>query len=166
MNEAKLLSTRLQQTFTKAEKYGPNLGEGSFHGPSLIEALEGINTEMAKRHPIQGRHSVWEITNHCRFWMEEFSNVLYGHDRRVIHNVEDWPPQGTTEDEWKKDLQRLEEAYNELRQEIEKTSENKLDALTQSNFHEQTFTYTIRKMLYGAIDHNIYHAGQISFLKK
>ncbi|TFH14206.1 DinB family protein [Candidatus Bathyarchaeota archaeon] len=166
MKEEKLLSTRLQQTFTKSEKYGPNLGEGSFHGPSLMEALEGIDAEMGRKYPIPGRHSVWEIANHCTFWMDEYSNVLQGHDKKAIHTIEDWPPQGTTDNDWKKDLQRLEESYHKLKHEIEKTDESQLDKTIQSIFHEKTFTYTVRKMLYGAIDHNLYHAGQISILKQ
>ena len=37
---------------------------GSWHGPSVREALDGVTAEDAWRHPIAGAHSIWELVLH------------------------------------------------------------------------------------------------------
>lgn len=49
MKEVELFATRLQQTFIKPESYGPTLAESSFHGPSVMEALEYVEFVEASR---------------------------------------------------------------------------------------------------------------------
>ena len=102
MNEIETLSNRLTQTFIKSKKFGPTISEGTFHGPSLMDSLAGINFNEAKRRVIQGRHSIWEIVNHCSYWMEEFTSSLEGIPIKDVYEYEDWPATGSNRNEWEK----------------------------------------------------------------
>ena len=165
MDEVTLLATRLEQTFVKAEEYGSTLKEGAFHGPSLTETLEGVTFGEAHRRVIPGRHTIWEIVNHCTFWMKEFANALKGSPILDVDQFEDWPVHGSTEGDWAADVEELVASYNVLRNRLLEVEEGQLDTVVESFFHGKVFRFTLRKMLYGAIDHNLYHAGQISLLK-
>ena len=61
--------------------------------------------------------------------------------------------------------EELVASYNVLRNRLLEVEEGQLDTIVESFFHGKVFRFTLRKMLYGAIDHNLYHAGQISLLK-
>jgi hypothetical protein len=36
----------------------------AWHGPSVLEALTGVNAKMAAAKPIPTAHSIWEIVEH------------------------------------------------------------------------------------------------------
>lgn len=141
------------------------LAEGPFHGPSLLEALDGVGFNDASRRGVPGRHSIWEIVNHCSFWMREAAKATHGRPIKDVFQYEDWPGHGSTGDEWKRDVEGLVEAYRVLNESISGLSAESLDNVVDGYFHDTLFKFTLRKMLYGVIDHNLYHAGQISLLK-
>ncbi|PYQ46578.1 MAG: hypothetical protein DMF78_26090 [Acidobacteria bacterium] len=33
----------------------------AWHGPSVLEALDGVTAEGASAHPLTGAHSIWEL---------------------------------------------------------------------------------------------------------
>lgn len=165
MEEKTFIASRLRQTFKEAETYGPTVEEGSFHGPSLKEALRGVDYQAARLHTLEGRHSIWEIVNHCRFWMEAAAGTVYGDALPSVDGVEDWPGAGLSASDWERDLGRLDGSFEELREAVLGTGPGRLDELTGGDFHGRFFEFTFRKMLHGVYDHNVYHAGQVSLLK-
>lgn len=36
----------------------------AWHGPSVLEILEGVTAAQAAAHPIAGAHSIWELVLH------------------------------------------------------------------------------------------------------
>jgi hypothetical protein len=56
--------------------------------------------------------------------------------------------------------------YEKLQATIAGFDSKNLDATVGSQFGENFFEFTNRKMLHGIADHNIYHAGQVSILKR
>ncbi len=165
LNEVELLAVRLQQTFTRAEGYGLTLSEGAFHGPSLLEALDGVGFNEALRRVIPERHNIWEIVNHCAFWMQEAAKAAHGSLIKDVFQSEDWPSHGSTGEDWLRDKDTLIGAYRGLLEAISGLDVKRLDIVIDGYFHDTLFKFTLRKMLYGVIDHNLYHAGQISILK-
>ena len=166
MDDLELISSRLGQTFLKAERYGPSVSEGSWHGPSLMESLDGVDHAVAGSRPIRGRHSIWEIVVHCAYWMEEVARALLVGKMVSVEEVGDWPDTGVTPGEWERDLARLWAAHGELAGAIGALDEGDLERTLGSHFGGNYFEFTYRKMLHGVSDHNVYHAGQISILKK
>lgn len=151
MNEIELIIHQLKTTFDGR----------AFHGPSFMDTLKGVDAEEARRRPIEGRHTIWEIVNHCRFWMEAVIGSLRGEEMpRVETEAHDWPAMGETETEWAN-----------AREELRKTLEGLVDAV--SGFDESRMddtvpgrSYKYRKMIHGISDHNVYHAGQIAVFRK
>ena len=90
MKEHQLVINRLTQTFEDT-KFGPSMAEGAWHGPSLIEALEGVDVPQANARTIEGRHTIWEIVKHCTFWMKTVIGTLQGKKMSEIKPTENWP---------------------------------------------------------------------------
>src|SRR2546428_11291135 len=55
-------TTRLADQLRRAFK-----GE-AWHGPSVLEILDGIDARRAATHPIAVVHSIWEIVVHMAVW--------------------------------------------------------------------------------------------------
>jgi uncharacterized damage-inducible protein DinB len=36
----------------------------AWHGPSVMEAIDGVTADVARAHPIAGAHSIWELVLH------------------------------------------------------------------------------------------------------
>ncbi|MBA7622335.1 hypothetical protein ES703_29711 [subsurface metagenome] len=159
------ISYRLKQSYAKVEAHGPTLEGGAWHGPSLMESLKGVDVGQATVRPIEGRHTIWEIVNHCTYWMESVDKALHGEVMESIPETEDWVGMGETADDWKRDLERMDQTYEKLQETIE-GFEGDLDAMVGAQFGENFFQFSHRKMLHGVADHNIYHAGQVSILKR
>lgn len=166
MNELELVLARFRQSFEKGSDYGPSVSEGSWHGPTLMESLEGVDHTQATARPIKGRHTIWELVNHCAYWMNAVTSSLRGMGMVSVGGAEDWPGSGETTEEWAIDIARLREAHWELIKAIEALGECDMEKRLGSHFGARYFEFTYRKMLHGISDHNLYHAGQVSLLKK
>jgi hypothetical protein len=64
---------------------------GAWHGPSVLEALEGVTPEAAHAHPIAGAHSIWELVLHLGGTYGLVLRRLEG-DGAPLTAAEDWPP--------------------------------------------------------------------------
>lgn len=166
MSECTTISSRLKQSYAKVDTHGATLEGGAWHGPSLMEALKGVDVGKAVARPIEGRHTIWEIVNHCAYWMESVDKALHGEVMESIPKTEDWVGMGETAEDWTRDLERLDQVYGKLQSTIAGFDAGNLDGKVGTQFGENFFEFTNRKMLHGVADHNIYHAGQVSILKR
>jgi len=166
MRELDLIHGRFNQTFKLEHAFGNSATHRAWHGPSLMRALEGVDAEQAKAEPLGGRHTIWEIVNHCAYWMEEVDRALRGDNIFDVEAIEDWPEAGGSPEEWRADLGKLVEAFEALERRIYGLKPEDLERKLGATFGETYFGFTFRKMLHGISDHNVYHAGQVSLLKR
>ncbi|MCX6591327.1 MAG: DinB family protein [Acidobacteria bacterium] len=127
---------------------------GAWHGPALMELLSGVTAEQALLKPIAGAHSIGEITLHAAIWMELAKQAIDGHAIPPFGSFHDWiEPEST----WESAVHRLEKAAREL-----------ADAYADADPDEIVpgRHYDFEHLLTGVAQHNTYHAGQISMLKK
>ena len=150
MNEVKFLLDQIKTTFN---------GD-SWHGPSLIRTLENVDYEQAKARPIGERHTIWELVNHTTYWLEEVKKVMQENKPPEVDFELNWPKMGMTDEDWELSVKRLEAAVNMLMDELAEWTNDDLARMVPN----MDFTY--KQMLHGAVHHNLYHAGQISILKK
>lgn len=150
LSDAKFLVDQIRRTFN---------GD-SWHGPSLMKTLEGVDFEQAKDKPLHGRHSIWEIIDHVNFWMGEVSWALENNRIYDSKSVMDWPLMGQSEEDWSASVERLEPSVNRLVGLLGVWRNDDLDRRLEGA------TYSYRQMLNGVIHHNVYHAGQIAILKQ
>jgi hypothetical protein len=148
LNEVKLLRDQIKTTYQ---------GD-SWHGPSVLKTLDGVDLKQAKSRPMPDRHTIWELVDHTAFWLEVSTEAAKGNYQEP--DLEgNWPKMGETEDDWNRSLNRLEIAINSL--------QNALAPLTNNDMKKiiPCTDYNLRQMLHGALHHNLYHAGQIAILK-
>jgi uncharacterized damage-inducible protein DinB len=133
----------------------------AWHGPSVLEALEGVSAEQAAAHPIAGAHSIWELVLHL---CGTYGLVLrrLGGDGRQLTESEDWPavPEPSAEN-WIDSIRILKQLNEDLRQAVRSFPEDRLD---QPLVPEAP--YTAYTQFIGVTQHDLYHAGQMALLKK
>ena len=132
----------------------------AWHGPSLRETLAGVNAEMAAARPIAGAHTIWELVRHVIAWVRAVGTRLDG-EPVELPAAEDWPAIGDTgEAAWRNTLATLDQETNRFQNRISRLPEGTLENGVPGK------DYSVRFMLEGAIQHHLYHAGQIAVLKK
>jgi uncharacterized damage-inducible protein DinB len=145
---------RITDQFTRAFE------GGAWHGPSVLETLEGIDATKAAAHPVPNAHSIWELTLHIAAWKNACRRRLEG-DRAELSDEEDWPAVSQTGDQsWQATKQNLRQAHRDLLEKISQLEETGLD---QPILDGMTSVYGT---LHGVVQHDLYHAGQIALLKK
>jgi uncharacterized damage-inducible protein DinB len=138
-----------------------NIHDGeAWHGPSLKEILSGVTAGQAAARPLANAHSIWELTLHIEGWEEVFRRRLKG---QAIAEPEegDFPPATeSSEEAWNRALRKLDETHQALIETIAELPEERLNEIVIGK------DYTVDYLLRGLVRHNVYHAGQISLLKK
>lgn len=150
MNEIERIVDQLKRAFE---------GE-AWHGPAVLEILEGITAQQAAARPVNGVHSIWELVLHIEAWERAVLSRLQG-NRAELSAEEDWPVVAETSDEaWERTRKKLKRGNDELRLAI--------SHLDESRLHEPILEGmpSVYGNLHGVIQHDLYHAGQIAMLKK
>jgi uncharacterized damage-inducible protein DinB len=131
----------------------------AWHGPSLRELLADVSAEKATARPLPGAHNILELVLHIAAWQGAVRRRLEGAD--VLEPEEgDWPSAGKGPDAWTEALDRLQRSHEELVSRVSTLDESRLGEIIEIK------RYSVRFMLNGVIQHNIYHSGQIALLKK
>ncbi len=134
---------------------------GAWHGPAVLEALDGVEAEAACAHPIAAAHSVWELTLHLGGTYGLVLRRLQG-DGRQLRPEEDWPViVSATADRWRETVRALHGLNEELRRAVRGFSAHRLEAPLVPEA-----PYTAYTQFIGVTQHNLYHAGQIVLLKR
>jgi len=136
------------------------LNGDAWHGPSLREILDGVTMEKAMQRPIPAAHNIWEIVLHITSWANIARRRITGGQAEPFEN-EDWPHTGPfSEENWSKARDGLFESHERLIEVVAGLSA----ADVAKNVPQGK--RTIANMLHGLAQHDAYHGGQISLLKK
>jgi len=136
----------------------------AWHGPSVLQLLNGIDAQQAAAHPIPGAHSIWELTLHIAAWESACKRRLEG-DPAQLTDAEDWQPVDDTSDAaWESAKQYLLDTHRELLDAIARLDESRLDEPIIKD--PNTPFSSVYVTLHGGVQHTLYHAGQIAMLKK
>jgi uncharacterized damage-inducible protein DinB len=138
-----------------------------WHGPPLMQILEGIDAARASARPLRAAHSIWELVLHATAWKHEVRRRLSGAPAGMPREG-DWPDVGEPSPErWKDACDRLHAAHGELLAAVERLPEARLLAPTNDPRDPESgagVSYYV--LLHGAVQHDVYHSGQIALLKK
>lgn len=137
----------------------------AWHGPAMTVTLKGVPAFRAVSKPIPQAHSIWEIVRHLIAWNHIVRRRFLGELVRVSP-AQDWPPlEDMSNEAWDADLAALEKACLALVSAIKKEAKKtKSDGVLKRKVRGKT--HNVYVMLHGAVQHNLYHAGQISILRK
>ena len=133
---------------------------GAWHGPSVKEVLNGVTASRAASRPISGAHSIWEIALHIASWRNTAAVRLSG---QPVHEPPDgdWPAVGSVDEaSWEDVHDLLERRYVELTEAVRRFEPTRIDLPLGEGFSTAYVT------MHGVIHHDLYHAAQVSLLKK
>jgi uncharacterized damage-inducible protein DinB len=132
----------------------------AWHGPSVLEALEGVTAEMAARRFITNAHSIWELAHHIGAWADIPRRRILGEDFKITDELNFPPVVATDEASWRKSLDALAESQGKILDLVRTLDEYRLDQPVMKDGP------TLYVLLHGVAQHHIYHAAQIVLLKK
>jgi uncharacterized damage-inducible protein DinB len=126
-----------------------------------------VNAVAAAAHPIESAHSIWEIVLHLSGWTREVAKRLRGGEPRPPE-VGDWPSPGELgEPAWSQARAELRSLHEELLSACASFPRERWDETAGGERSAPLGTgVTYREMVDGILQHDAYHAGQISLLKK
>jgi uncharacterized damage-inducible protein DinB len=137
----------------------------AWHGPSVKEALAGVDHHRAAARPIAGGHTIWEIALHVAAWRNEVGARIGG-KRPGMPEQGDWQTvTDTSAEAWQRTLDALDASHNALASVVRNLSDADLDRSLGTDVNPAGGS-TTGLTLHGIVQHDAYHAGQISLLKK
>ncbi|WP_138991968.1 DinB family protein [Larkinella sp. C7] len=138
-------------------------GEEAWHGPSLVEVLSGVSPEMAGHRLTPNTHSIAELVFHMTSWRIFCVKKMQGDKDFDIKTPEKnfGSFQVIDDFEWEALQMELSLSQEELINELDKRD---YDEFLEDIVPGRDYTYY--DMLHGIINHDTYHSGQISIIKK
>lgn len=132
---------------------------GAWHGPAVLEVLDGVDAETAARKPVGGGHSIWELVRHVAFWEAVVLRRLR-RDETPVDQSGDWGEvKDTSVSAWEAEQSRLRAGHGELERELGGLRDERLAEVNPGD-------NTLYTLLHGALQHDLYHAGQMQLLKR
>src|SRR5437667_8578943 len=131
----------------------------AWHGPSVMESLEGVTAQIASRRAIENVHTIWELVHHIGAWADVPRRRILGESVEVTLEVNFPPVSDTSDAAWTRSLNELAENQRKLIELVMNLDPKRLDDPIANG-------PTIYLLLHGIAQHHAYHAGQITLLKK
>lgn len=132
----------------------------AWSGPSVAQALRGVDAATAATRPPGGAHSIWEIAAHIGAWEETVRRRLEG-EPYSPRGAANFPrPRAASAAEWRATLERLGAIHDALVARVRTLTD---ESLARSPYAGAAGAYVL---IHGAAQHDLYHAGQIVLLRK
>jgi uncharacterized damage-inducible protein DinB len=140
----------------------------AWHGPSVREALEGVDAELARRKVLPSAHTIHALAHHVAAWVDEVRQRLEGRDPGMPEAGDFPAPAPDLDDvQWQGALARLDTAHARLAEAILMLDPARLDDPVGTEPSPPLGTApSVRAMLHGLVQHDAYHAGQILLLRR
>jgi len=138
-------------------------GGKSWQGPNLKGSLRGVTPEEAAWRPEPRRHNIWELVLHAAYWKYIVRRKLLDEKRGSFPlKGSNWfvRPDTLSTQTWREDMLLLRETHSSLRRAIASLEPQLLRQMMPGS----KFPYA--KFIYGVAAHDIYHTGQITFIKR
>jgi uncharacterized damage-inducible protein DinB len=132
----------------------------AWHGPALMEILDGIDARSAAARPLPNAHSIWELALHIAAWEDVATRRIHGetctlNDEQNFGHVE-----RVNDSVWEQAVKNLRDKHARLLETVSKLPESRLhDRIPGKD-------YNLLFMLLGVVQHAAYHGGQIALLKR
>jgi uncharacterized damage-inducible protein DinB len=132
----------------------------AWHGPPLAEVLTGLSAAEAAAHPIPGAHSIWELVGHLTTWTRIVGRRLDGQADSPA-DAENFPVvTDASAGAWAAACKVTLDAHEALAAAVERRGDASLEETVPGQ------SYSVYVMLQGAVQHTLYHAGQIAILRR
>jgi len=131
-------------------------------GRAVYEILEEVDEVKANIKPNGSDHSMIVLLWHMNTWAEFVLGSLENKttDEMKVIEANDWREIDPKVHTWKKGMEQLKGTHSNIIEILNKKEDSFLSEIVPT----RKFNY--RFMLNGLIQHNIYHLGQVAYLKK
>jgi len=132
-------------------------------GRAVYEILGEADESKVHTKPNGTEHSMIDLLWHMNTWAEFALGSLENRSAEDMKAIEanDWREIDTKKHGWKKGLEQLKAIHNKILELLkQKTDDDFLGDIVPLR------KYNFRFLLNGLIQHNIYHLGQVAYLKK
>jgi uncharacterized damage-inducible protein DinB len=145
----------VNQTEQIADSYRAVTIKGAWYGPSVAELLAKISPEHATTPPVSGAHSIAALLQHLLLWNERIRNTSDSHPLPRWEPEKEWaePPIP-----WNELVVRWNHSRDLFEAQIRNFSVEDLGKQVPGR------NYPYETMLRGAVQHAIYHSGQIAMV--
>jgi len=130
-------------------------------GNSICEILEKITPAKAYWQPNHGAHTIAQITSHMIYWRQSLIKRLIGdlEYKSSMESIDNWKSNDQLKKEgWKSLMNSLAESQAQLLTLLAKQK----DSILQKKYSDKT---TFQDLINGILQHDLYHTGQIAYLK-
>lgn len=132
-------------------------------GRAVYEILSEVDEAKANTKPNGTEHSMVELLWHMNTWAEFVLGSLENRSVDQMKEIEasDWREIDPKTHTWKKGIEQLKATHNKIVEILElKTDDGFLGDIVPLR------KFNFRFMLSGLVQHNIYHLGQVAYVKK
>lgn len=131
----------------------------TWYGKNVSESLELVADQMRLRR-IGSSYNIVELVFHMLAWRKYVNRLVESGIHQDVPDQENFPEVNEFSDEqWQDLMQTFSEEQKQLLQTLEKCDLNVLDESPKVG-------YSWRDIFEGLIHHDVYHIGQINFLRK
>jgi uncharacterized damage-inducible protein DinB len=132
-----------------------------WYGRAVFNILGEVDPAIAYKKPGNGAHSLIDILYHMLTWAQFAQTRLLKEDMDIeVFEQMDWREIDPNVHTWEKGVEQLKKTH----QHIIHLLEDKNDEFLKEKVDYREYNY--RFMLHGLIQHNIYHLGQIAYIKQ
>jgi len=127
---------------------------------TFMDTLKNLSAEQAAKKYNPGWNSIWEVLNHLISWRLAILERIEGNDVKSPVNNFFSPISDQSASAWNNTLKNLEDSQEKWI--------NYLGRFSPENFDQvpDTRPYTKYELIYGILQHDAYHLGQIRILAK
>ena len=131
----------------------------AWYGKNIFRSLQDVPLRKTLLR-LNGSYNIVELLHHMLAWRDYLSKLLSTGESVIIPDDKNFPTiDFITDKEWQRLLERVETSQNELRNVIAVCNLKLSDKV-------QGKPYEVNDVLYGVMQHDVYHIGQINFLAK
>ncbi len=132
-----------------------------WYGDSIYHVLAIVTPANAFWQPVDGSHTIAQLTSHIIYWRQPLIKRLDGHF--------DNKPSAKSEDNWKTNEQLKKVGWKSLKKLLDESQTLLVSLLAQQKDSilktKYSDTITFQELINGIIQHDLYHTGQIAHLK-
>lgn len=152
-----------KQTHAIIKSFEDTLSGQPWFGRAVYEILGEADESKVHTKPNGTEHSMIDLLWHMNTWAEFALGSLENRTTEEMKAIEanDWRKIDPKKHTWKKGLEQLKETHNKI---IEILKQKTDDSFLGDIVPLRKFNF--RYMLNGLIQHNIYHLGQVAYVKK
>lgn len=137
--------------------------DSPWYGDSITAVLDSITPEIAGIRLTRDGHSILELVHHTAVWREFAIEMLSGNTnfRIEVNSSDDWRViEYSTPENWVNARKRLDDSQQKLLEILREFPDERLAETVPG----RSFSFDF--LLHGVVQHDVYHLGQITLLRR